>query len=114
MENNKNTFWLIFFMLVIIIYVVYDKISYQNEIKDNKKITTGIVVDFHFSKNAYTLTYKYKVDNIDYEKEFTTSFFRCKDGTKGCVGKTFKVYYSSKNHDKSEIDLGEYNKFKNW
>lgn len=114
MKNNKNTFWLVLFMFIIVLYVAYNKNSYHNEINNNKKTTMGVVVDFQYSNHKYILTYKYKVDNIDYEKEFTTSFFRCKDGTKGCVGKTFKVYYSSKNPEKSDIDLGEYNKLKNW
>lgn len=112
MENNKSTFWLIFLMTIIILYVVYNKNSYHNEINYNKEETIGEIVDFHYSNVQYALTYSYKVNNIEFEKIIYTRFFRCKDGTKGCVGKTFKVYYSSKNPEKSDIDLEEYNKFK--
>ncbi|MBG7613378.1 hypothetical protein IU405_14085 [Polaribacter sp. BAL334] len=112
MENNKNTFWFIFLMFIIILYVVYNKNSYQNEINNNKEETIGEIVDFHYSNKEYRLIYMYKVDNIEFENIISTRFFRCKDGTKGCVGKTFKVYYSSKNPEKSDIDLEEYNKFK--
>ena len=112
MDNNKNIFWLILFVFIIILYVSYENNSYYKEISKNKKETIGEVVDFHYSNKEYRLKYKYKADNIEFENIISTRFFRCKDGTKGCIGKTFKVYYSSKNPEKSDIDLEEYNKFK--
>lgn len=112
MKKYKNTFLFIISILLIIAYVIFKKESYYKEIKNNKEQVIGKVIKYQFSEYDYLLTYNYKVDGIEYKNVISTSFFKCGDGTRGCVGRTFKVYYSSINPHKSDIDLEEYNKFK--
>ncbi len=73
-----------------------------------KTETTGKIIGFEYSKNGYSLKYKYYVDGIKYKGSVGTVFFRCADGTKGCVGKEVKVFYSSKEPQYSQVNLGEY------
>ena len=97
---------------IIITIVLVQKCNLKEEIIEKGKETTGIVTDLQFSNHNYILKYEYYVENKKYEGSKPTSFFKCKDGTRGCKGKEFKVIYLEKNPRKNIIDLGIYNKFK--
>jgi len=100
-------------LLIIIIFgfIFYQKATYDNEIESNKELTIGVITNYQFSNYAYSLSYEYMVNEKKYQKIISTSFFKCKDGSKGCVGKKFPVYYSKNDPTKSKIDLGKFNKF---
>ncbi|PQJ65919.1 hypothetical protein [Polaribacter butkevichii] len=112
MSDNKKPFFFILSVLLIICYTIFEKNSYHKEIIDNKKTVIGKVTEYQFSEYDYLLTYEYEVNEVKYKNVISTSFFKCKDGIRGCVGKAFNVSYSSINPKKSDINLEEYNKFK--
>lgn len=90
-------------------YVVYK----QYEIAHNQLKTDGEVIEFyHTSKARFGLKYRYRVENEEYIGLVGVSPFKCADGSTGCVGQQFTVYYSSINPQYSKIDLGEYEKYK--
>lgn len=88
--------------------MIHNSISHQN-LEKYKEVATGKIIKFHFSNNGYYINYEYVVDNKKYIGSANTSYFKCDDGSEGCVGKEFKVYYSSKNPNLSDIDLGKFN-----
>lgn len=95
----------------MIAYALYNDYKH-NEILENKKETIGVITKYQYSNYVYSLYYEFLVDNIKYKNAISVKFFKCDDGTKGCKGKEFPVYYSSKDPNNSMIDLGKYNKFK--
>lgn len=86
---------------------------YYKEIYNNKRETAGVVTKIEYtSRGSYTLSYTYQVNEKIYENHFGVSGFIGDNGKKGCVGCTFRVYYSSKDHEKSRLYLGKYERHK--
>ena len=71
-----------------------------------------VVEIFNKNKARYAIKYRYQVNNVEYIGQAGVHVFTCDNGKRGCVGKEFKVYYSSKNPQYSRIDLGKYEKHK--
>lgn len=84
----------VFFIAFAILGVTYilSNIIYSNfDLKNNKRYTTGKVVDSYVSDGIW-YKYEYYVDNVRYEGE------RTKDGrVKVNIGDNFSVKYSSNN-----------------
>lgn len=117
-DNNKKVILLIGKYLAIclciaIIIGIVNQYFYYKEVRDYKEKTDGVVVKLAYaSRGAYTLTYKYNVNKKVYINKVGVEGFIGENGKKGCVGCTFKVNYSSKDHEKSRIYLGKYEKNK--
>lgn len=120
MNTNKLKIFLIkirwYFVglcIVLIFAAIIKQYFYYKEINENKKETIGVVEKFEYSsRGLYTLFYKYEVNNKPYKHTIGTSGFYGYNKRKGCVGCTFKVYYSSKDPSKSSIRLGKYEEYK--
>lgn len=119
MKNSKRPFRDKIFSAIVgtatIGLIVYGLIQRQINIEmlKNHGITEGVVTDFSYSNYHYRLYYKYEVKGVEYKGRKGCEFFRCEDGTKGCVGKKFPVKYAIEDHSISDIDLGKFNKKKN-
>lgn len=113
-QININRKKIIGFILIVIIFIfLYIKREQSyNDLLENKETTIGTITDFSFSNYNYILYFEYHVDGVKYEKSIVSSFFRCDDGTDGCVGKKFKVIYSRIDPTKCDIDIGKFNKNK--
>ena len=99
----------ILILVLCLLYTVYK----QYDIAENKQKTNGEVIQFyHSTKARYGLKYSYLVNGKEYIGSTGVSPFKCNDGSKGCVGPSFTVYYSIDNPEYSTIDLGEYEKYK--
>ena len=87
--------------------------AHVDELAEFGKTTEATIVDFKYQSNGrYELIFKYKVDGKPYTDHDRVSFFKCNEPdnrNKGCIGKTFKLVYSSKDPSVFEIDLGKYN-----
>ncbi|NAY93527.1 hypothetical protein GTQ34_16590 [Muricauda sp. JGD-17] len=97
--------------LIIVSGLIYN--SRQSEYLKKGKMTVGTITDFHFCNYNYCGTYKYKVGGKTYEGHWRGGFFKCPDGTEGCLGKEFPVRYSAEKPSVSEIHLGEFENRKN-
>jgi len=119
MKNKNRNYdrYIIFFILLVIIIFAFNGI-YNNTVNKNKlknfNITQGIITEFSYDNYGYFLGYKYSVDSIEYHGNVDATYFKCEDGVPGCLGKTFEVKYSVEDPSISEIDLGEYNKYKSY
>lgn len=105
----------IFLGAIMLVVLVGTSIQYfkQNNINRFKSKTVGKIIEYKFINiKRYYIKYEYYVDSIAYTGRVGISSFRCNNGKEGCVGKTFTVYYSSKNPSYSKIDLGKYEKYK--
>lgn len=80
----------------------------QADYLTDAKITQGRITEYHYCNYGYCGTYEYRVDGIMYEGHWSGDFFKCPDGTEGCLGKVFPVRYSIEKPTISEIDLGEF------
>lgn len=111
---KKERKWYLF-LAVISLIIIAGLINneYKSYNLKNGRTTTGHVIDYHFCNNNYCGTYEYMVDGKKYEGSWTGSFFKCLDGTEGCVGKEFPVYYSVEKPNISEIYLKEFDIKKN-
>ena len=79
----------------------------------NLEVTTGTVTDVRYiSRGAYALHYKYVVNNNTYKNNIGIEKFIGNNKKLGCLGCSFKVYYSSENPEKSRIFLAEFEKYK--
>ncbi len=106
---NKYGKYIVGVAIVLILISIVNQFFYYKEIKDYKKETIGFIEDFEYdSRGSYTLIYSYKVNNQNYKNTIGTSGFFGDNKRKGCVGCEFKVFYSSKNPNKSSIRLGKY------
>ena len=112
MKEKDKPFFGVIFILIIIVITLISKGQQDNDIINNGKSTIGIITKYQFSNYSYTLTYKYYIKGTEYSKSIGIDFFKCDDGTKGCLGKKFKVMYLPRNPKKSIIDLGKFNKKK--
>lgn len=100
-------------IFIIILLIALRQFGSQYEIKKYQKVTKGKITNIdHISLTRYALYYEYYVINKKYIGEVEVSFFKCKNGRKGCIGNEFDVYYSSKTPKYSRIDLKEYEKYK--
>ncbi len=111
----KKYYGIVLLLIVLGIIVIGTIKQYyrQKEIALYRQKTIGQVIDLeHDTKANYSLEYSYVVDDVKYNGIVGVEFFKCSDGTKGCVGKKFYVYYSSKNPEYSRIYLGKYEKHK--
>jgi hypothetical protein len=98
---------------IIIIGILIYHYRKDSSVTEYKTETVGKITDFRHRKDfSYSLKYEYYVDGIKYEGSVGTGFFKCADGTKGCVGKEVTVFYSSKEPKYSQVDLGEYEEHK--
>lgn len=100
--------------VLILIGVVVNDYYVQFKLSNKGVYTEGKVVDFYLgSKTEYSLEYEYFVNGRRYESSTRSEFFKCDNGKKGCIGKSFEVYYLPSNPSVSEIDLKEYEKYRN-
>jgi hypothetical protein len=111
MNNKKTYIGLLLIVILTIITFLLENIE-KNEMINNGEATSGVITKYIYSNYSYTLYFEYYANGIKYEKAIGTGFFTCDDGTKGCVGKKFKVIYSKKNPKKCFIDLGKFNEKK--
>ncbi len=105
-EERKKIIVLSIIGLFLLGGLIYNSI--RSEYLANGKTTVGKITDYHFCNNKYCGTYKYEVGGKTYEGHWSGSFFKCPDGTNGCVGKKFPVRYSVEKPNISEIDLGKF------
>ncbi|MDO3696015.1 hypothetical protein QVZ41_14275 [Wenyingzhuangia sp. chi5] len=109
-ENNKRIKYIPLILLSLLI--TYSAFR-QYEIQKYKAKVIGVVTKISFTGNfRYSLDYEYTVNDVKYIGSVGVSNFICDDGTKGCVGKKFEIYYSTKNPEYSRIYLGKYEKNK--
>jgi hypothetical protein len=110
-KSRKNTI-----VIGIVILVFLGGLTYQHfqtkKLVENLEQTSGVVTDFSFSNNTYYLDYVFTVNGIQFKGTASCHYFKCDDGTEGCVGKNVTVFYSPDDPTNNEIDLGKYNKFK--
>lgn len=99
--------------IVLIFAAIIKQYFYYKEINENKKETIGYIesVDYR-SRGAYSIVYLYYVAGKRYKNSIGINKFYGYNKRKGCVGCTFKVYYSSKDPSKSSIRLGKYEEYK--
>ena len=114
-QNKKSTrlkiIVLVIFGGIIIIGLIQNSIK-EKELKNNRKKTTGVITNFTFlRKTSYELEFRYNVNGETFYNTEITSSFKCEDGTRGCVGKDVKVFYSKEKPEVSKVDLGNYNKY---
>jgi hypothetical protein len=84
------------------------------ELSKKGKYTKAVIVDFfHTTKTNYVLKYKYYVNGKYYTSEAVTGFFKCKNESNNCIGEKFEVYYLPEKPNISDIELGEYEKYRN-
>ncbi len=85
--------------------------TYQKELQLNQFgiYTSGKILSFnHTSKTQYEIKYIFFVKGVRYKGGTLIGYFKCDDGSIGCVGNKFDVIYSSKNPKINEIILGKY------
>lgn len=114
-KQNQKRAW-IYFLAVITFFVIL--MLYQNTREKNLlaefDTTKGKMTEFDYCNYARCGSYVYFVNNQRFEGHFVSEYFECPDGTPGCIGHEFKIKYSKKDPSVSEIDLGKYNKKKNY
>ncbi|CAM1363038.1 hypothetical protein [Tenacibaculum xiamenense] len=98
--------------LCLLVFIVYHSISTSNDLIDNGVVTKGKIFDGHYVGGKFYIKYYFYVANKKYVNERRVSTFVCDDGTKCCIGKEVKVFYSKKNPENSDVNLGKYNKYK--
>ena len=109
-KNIKIILVSLFLVICVGIYIQFDN---QKEILKNLEVTTGTVTDVRYiSRGAYALHYKYVVNNNTYKNNIGIEKFIGNNKKLGCLGCSFKVYYSSENPEKSRIFLAEFEKYK--
>ena len=89
--------------------------TYRKELELNQYgvYTTGQIISFsHASKTEYDIKYTFFVKGTKYKGELLTGYFKCDDGTIGCVGKAFDVIYSSKNPNNNDMIIGKYEEYR--
>ncbi|WP_405567156.1 hypothetical protein [Polaribacter sp. Asnod6-C07] len=102
---------------IIIVFIIIGLISFKHikehkELSENQSYTEGKISDYYYIGAKTYIKYIFYVDRKKYTGEERVYPFKCENGIYGCVGKTIKVFYSSKNPNNNEIDLGDYNKYR--
>ena len=110
MENKRNYIYV--GIISILLCFIAKQYIYYLEVKNNKKSTLGKIIKYEETNRDYTLYYEYIVDGKLYTGKTSVAYFEDLRKGKFCVGCNFKVYYSSKNPDKSSIYLSQYEKNK--
>ena len=100
------------FLILFGIFVVIRSIYYENDLSKNKMSTNGKIIDYYKVGQRNYIKYIYRVNRKWYNNEINVYPFKCEDGTEGCVGRKFLVYYSNKNFTNSDMHLGIYEKYK--
>ncbi|MBU2940474.1 hypothetical protein KO494_13080 [Lacinutrix sp. C3R15] len=113
---NKNKITAILIIVAICVLYYFFNYKQKREVIDFGVSTNTKIINYSYgSQGKNWVTYKYSVDGIEYEGQEAVSSFKCDEednNKKGCVGMTFKVVYSKRNPEISEINLGKYNKYK--
>lgn len=105
---------LVIFILVGTLIGFTIRNSIQKNYLKNGKETTGKVIEYSFCNNSWCGDYEYYVEEKRYLGHWSGSFFKCNDSIKGCLGEKFIVTYSVEKPEISEINLGNYNKHKDY
>lgn len=109
----KHIYTIVGIIILFIFFTIFKQYFYYDEIRLNKKETIGTIYKIRYSsRGSYQLYYHYEIDNVKYYGSTGIENFVGDNGRKGCVGCSFKVYYSSKDKQKSTIRLGKYEKYK--
>ena len=104
---------LITLIFILIFLPISKQFFYFSEIKKNKKETIGVISKIKYtSRGDNSLYYYYMINGKKYEGITSVNSFYGYNKKKGCVGCEFKIYYSSKNPNKSTIRLDKYEKYK--
>ncbi|MFY7670156.1 hypothetical protein ACOSP6_03640 [Tenacibaculum sp. MEBiC06402] len=104
---------LVFFAVVLIVVgILVNTLINEKELAENKKFTTGKIIEASYTGGKYYIKYSFKVKNKKYYGEVRTNFFKCDNGIDGCLGENFEVIYSGINPNNNDINLGKYNHFK--
>ena len=111
-KNENMSLIGIMLMFLIATFIYFEKVRKEKEVEKFKIETIGKIIDFNHSNTSYYLTYEFYYGGRRYENTINVSYFKCFDGTVGCKGKEFTIFYSSINPNNNTIDLKEYNGFK--
>lgn len=111
-EDRKYRFVIALFVIGIIGVMSFG--TYEEwELKRTRKLTKGIITDIsYFKRGKYSIHYVFLVKGRKYRGKTNTHYFECIEDEKQCIGKKFKVAYSSENPDNNEMNLGNYEKYK--
>jgi len=113
MKGNAEKFrnWKFLIGLALVFLIIYGTNALkENELAKNGIITTGKVTKFRYNSSGnFIIEYNYIVENKEFTGHQSVEYFKSLKGVEGCVGRTFKIKYSKKNHKMSEIDLEEFN-----
>ena len=112
MENNKKNIVGILIISLCIVCVFTFGTYEEWELQNNGVFTVGKVTEISYSRRGkYHLHYEFFVKGKKYKEMTSTHYFDCIDDKK-CIGNEYKVIYSYKNTNNSEMELGEYEKYK--
>lgn len=108
---NKDPFAFIFVILMVGGLIVYEYQKNKDFI-ENLSSTKGKITKYYNVGGKKYIQYTFYVNGKKYTGESRVSVFKCSDGTQGCIGKEFRIFYSSKNPDNNDIQLEKYQKYK--
>lgn len=97
---------------IIILFVILFNFYKEKDLSDNKVFSKAKIIDYFNVGGKKHIKYMFYVNKKRFLGETKVYPFKCDNGIGGCVGEKFKVRYSSKDPNNSEIDLGKYNKFR--
>lgn len=101
MKNKYFNYFTVFFAISWIFYSLYNGEIFDKEIEKYGIITVGKITKFKGASSRAYLRYHYYVNN----HSFGSDSPRDEKGEK--IGEFYKVIYSSKNPEKSRIQLDE-------
>lgn len=112
-ELNEFHFFVII-AIVIVIGICFNTFR-KNSFEEKGVTTMGLVTDIRYTYDKkINLFYKYEVKNKSYTGMTGVTNFYWEDGKRGCIGRTFEITYLPEDPNISDIDLEEYNKYKNY
>ncbi|WP_299122592.1 hypothetical protein [uncultured Tenacibaculum sp.] len=100
------------FVILILGFIGYHSVTKSNDLIDNGVVTEGEIIGGHYIGGKFYIKYVFFVEEKKIIGEKRVTPFKCDDGSKCCIGKKVKVFYSTKNPENSDINLGKYNKYK--
>jgi hypothetical protein len=108
---NKDSFGLFLILILLggLFLFIYQK---DKDFIENLSSTRGKITNYYNTGGKKYIEYSFFVRGKQYKGRVRVSSFKCSDGTKGCVGKDFKILYSSKNPNNNDIYLEKYQKYK--
>ncbi|CAL2094638.1 hypothetical protein [Tenacibaculum sp. 190524A05c] len=108
---NKDSLGIIVLLFIIggILFYTHQR---DKDFIENLSYTKGKITDYYNVGGKKYIQYTFYVKGKKYIGRSRVSVFKCSDGTEGCVGKVFKILYSSKNPDNNDIFLNQYQKYK--